>query len=319
MPYQIQFETPGAADVLHRVETALPEPGPGEVRIRQTAVGLNFVDVYHRSGLYPLPLPGVPGVEGAGIVEAVGEGVDQLTPGQAVAYAGAVGAYRDQRLLPAWRAVAIPPGLAPEVVGSSLLRGMTAHMLFSKVYPLGKGMTVLVHSGAGGLGSLLIRWAKDLGAKVITTVSSAEKAVLAERHGADHVIVGRDVDLAAAVLPLTDGQGVHMAVDGIGGDTLQKTMASVRPFGMTASIGQIAGPIPPVPMSAFRVNAVSRPSIVAFSANADDYRPAVEAAFDRMQRGLFSKPDRHYRLDDAADAHRDLEAGKIVGSAVLIP
>lgn len=319
MPYQMQFSTIGAPTVLQRREVQLPEPGPGEVRICAAAVGLNFVDVYHRTGVYPLTLPAAPGVEGAGVIEAVGPDVTDLTAGQRIVYAGVVGAYADERILPAWRAVPLPDALPAEMAGSCLLRGMTAYMLLRKLYPVSAGMSVLVHAGAGGLGSVVTRWAKLLGAEVIATVSSEEKAEMARAHGADHVIVGRDVDLVRRVEELTDGKGVHLAIDGIGGSMLEKSMASVRPFGMTACVGQVGGVAPPVPLSALRSNALARPSVMAFSTDRQAYRPAVEAVLAVMQRGIFEGPSRRYALDQAAIAHADLEAGQIVGSALLVP
>lgn len=319
MSYAIQFSQTGGADVLQKVDAVPGEPGPGEIRLFQHAVGLNYVDVYHRQGLYPLPLPAVPGVEGAGIVEAVGEGVTLLQPGDRVAYAGAVGAYAHTRLLPAWRAIKLPEGLDFDLAGSGLLRGLTAYMLLTKVYPVSTGMSVLVHAAAGGLGMVLTRWAKSLGAEVIGTVGSAEKAELAKQAGADRVIIGREVDLAAEVGKLTSGKGVHLAIDGIGGATLAKSIASVRPFGMTASIGQVAGPAPAVPLSALRSNAVSRPSVMAFTTDEVAYGPAVTEVFKKMAAGILDKPSRFYDLADAVQAHRDLEAGLITGSAVLRP
>ncbi|WP_234905905.1 quinone oxidoreductase family protein [Affinirhizobium pseudoryzae] len=319
MPYQMQFSTLGAPDVLERREVHVPAPGPGEVLIRQDVVGLNFVDVYHRTGVYPLALPAAPGVEGAGVIEALGPDVTGLTVGQRVAYAGVVGAYADQRILPAWRAIPLPDDLSAEMAGSSLLRGMTSYMLLQKLYPVSAGMQLLVHTGAGGLGSVVTRWAKLLGAEVIATVSSDEKAELARAHGADHVIVGRGVDPVRSVEELTDGKGVHLAIDGIGGAMLAKSIACVRPFGMTASVGQVGGVAPPVPLSALRSNALARPSVMAFSTDREAYRPAVEAVFAVMRRGILDRPSRRYALGEAAAAHADIEAGRLVGSALLVP
>ncbi len=319
MPYQMQLSKIGAADVLQRREVAVPEPGEGEVLIRQDAVGLNFVDVYHRTGVYPLALPAAPGVEGAGVVEAVGPGFPDLKIGQRVAYAGVVGAYADLRLLPAWRAVPLPDDLPTAMAGACLLRGMTAYMLLQKLYPVSAGMSVLVHAGAGGLGSVVTRWAKLLGAEVIATVSSEQKAEMARAHGADHVIVGRDADLVRCVEEFTEGKGVHLAVDGIGGAMLEKSIACVRPFGMTACVGQVGGVAPPVPLSALRSNALARPSVIALANDREAYRPAVEAVLSVMQRGVLDAPSRRYRLDEVAVAHADLEAGRIVGSALLMP
>jgi NADPH2:quinone reductase len=317
--FSMCFSKTGGPEVLQRLDLSPPQPGPGEVMIAQQAIGLNFVDVYHRSGAYPLPLPGVAGVEAAGIVEAVGADVQHLAVGQRVVYAGAAGAYATHRLLPAWRAIPLPDGLAFEDVGGSLLRGLTAHMLLSHIYPLRPGMRVLVHAAAGGLGSVLVRLAKRLGAEVIGCVGSAEKAEMARALGADHVIIGREVDLAGEVAALTGGDGVHLAIDGIGGNTLARTMAAVRPFGMTASIGQVAGLAPPVPLAAFRSNALSRPSVMAFSADRQAYGPAVAIVLSLIEEGVLERPQHVYPLADVARAHADLEAGRLLGSAWLRP
>lgn len=196
---------------------------------------------------------------------------------------------------------------------------MTAYMLLEKLYPVSAGMIVLVHAGAGGLGSVVTRYAKSLGAEVIATVSSDEKAEIARAHGADHLIIGRGADLVGAVQALTEGRGVHLAIDGIGGSTLEQSIACVRPFGMTASVGQVSGLAPPVPLSALKSNALARPSIMAFATDRVAYRPAVEAAFAAMQNGLLGNPSRRYALDQVAIAHADLEAGRLVGSALLVP
>lgn len=219
-------------------------PLAGEILVRQTAIGVNFIGIYLRTGLYPLSgLPAVLGVEGAGVVTDVGADVVGLQVGDRVAYAGAVGIYATERLLPAWRAVPLPPAVTDMAAASALARVMTAHMLMTRVHAVGPYTVALVHGAAGGLGSLLVQWAKRAGATVIGAVGSAPKVALACEAGCDHVIVGRDIDLAAEVAALTDGRGVDVAYDGIGGAMLRKTLACVRPFGTVASIGQVAGPI----------------------------------------------------------------------------
>ncbi|HEY6032594.1 MAG TPA: zinc-binding dehydrogenase, partial [Kofleriaceae bacterium] len=224
----VQIQRTGDASVLELVEVATPAPGPGEVLIRQRAIGLNFVDVYHRTGMYPVPLPAVLGIEAAGEVVELGAGVEELAVGQRIAYAGALGAYAGERVLPAWRAIAIPPALEDRAAATLLARGITAYMLQREVYRVGADSTILVHSAAGGLGSLLVRHAKQLGARVIATVGSDTKAEVARAAGADHVIVGRDADFPARVLALTDQRGVDVAYDGIGGTTLAKNFRCVR-------------------------------------------------------------------------------------------
>lgn len=319
MPYVMQFATTGEPEVLHKVDRDLLQPQQGEILLRQKAIGLNFIDIYHRRGIYSLPLPAVTGVEGAGIVEAVGEGVEHLRAGDRIVYAGAVGAYADLRILPAWRGMKLPDSVSFELAGSSMLRGLTAYMLLAHVYPMRAGMSLLVHAAAGGLGSVLTRWAKGMGVEVIGLVSSEEKAALARANGTDHVLVGRDIDLEKDVLALTDGKGVHAAVNGIGGNTLEPMMACVRPFGMTISVGQVAGAPASIAFGAFRSNAFARPSVMSFTTEPERYRPAVAAVLRKMEEGMFEVPSRQFSLTETAHAHAELEAGRLVGSAVLIP
>ncbi|MBB3656702.1 NADPH2:quinone reductase [Rhizobium sp. BK650] len=232
----------------------LPQsPGAGEIKIRHQAIGTNFLDIYHRKGLYALPsYPAVIGVEAAGVVEEVGGDVTGFSPGDRVAYGGPpAGAYSSSRIIAAERAIQLPDAVSAKVAASSLLKGMTAYMLLQKVCSVGDGSTVLIHAAAGGLGSILVRWAKSLGATVIGTVGSPEKASLAASYGADHLIVGRGADIVAEVKRLTGGNGVDVAYDGIGGDMLLKSIRAVRPFGTAITIGQAAGPIPRVPWKSF--------------------------------------------------------------------
>jgi NADPH2:quinone reductase len=243
----VRVRTPGGVEQFEVADIEIPLPAADEVRIRQTAIGVNFVDIYQRTGLYPMPPANIPGVEGVGVVTAVGANVTSVRVGDRIAYAGApVGAYAAERNLPAWRAIKLPDALSGEAVASSFVKGITAHMLLDRVYPVGAGTTLLVHSAAGGLGQLLTRWASHRGATVIGTVGSEAKAGLARKAGAQYVIVGRDADFAQAVADITGRRGVDVAYDGVGGATLAKTLACVRPFGVVASIGQTAGPIPPV-------------------------------------------------------------------------
>lgn len=200
-----------------------------------------------------------------------------------------------------------------------MLRGLTAYMILTRVYPVSAGMTILIQAAAGGLGSVLTRWTKTLGIMAIAQVGSEEKADIARMNGADHVLVGRDLDLPKVVAALTDGTGVHLAINGVGGNTLEQTMACVRPFGLTSSIGQIAGAPSTVPFSALRSNALARPSIMAFIFDQAEYEPAMKAVLQKMEQGIVETPHRRYPLSDVANAYRQLEAGEIVGSAVLIP
>lgn len=314
----------GDASVLHRHDAVLPPPAPGEIRVRHTAIGVNYVDVYHRSGLYPLPaLPAVPGVEAAGVVEALGVGVDGLQVGQRIAYAGPpAGSYASARNLPAERAIPLPGDVADDAVASLLLRGITAHMLLAYVRPLKAGDTLLVHAAAGGLGLVLVQWAKRLGARVIGTVGSPAKAQLALSHGLDHAILYREEDFVAAVMGLTDGQGVDYAIDGIGGKTLLDTLGCVRPYGMVASVGQVAGDPGPLDLSLLgpaRSVALSRPGVFRFMTDPARYREGAQATLRHLQAGLRPMIDDVLPLDQAAEAHRRLEAGETLGALLLRP
>jgi len=318
----ILLSAPG--DVTHfQVQEQRPDsPGQGEVLIRHQAVGTNFLDIYHRKGIYPLPsYPAVIGIEAAGIVEAVGTGVVDLQQGDRVAYAGPpAGAYCSTRVIAAERVIRLPDAVSARTAASSLLKAMTAYMLLSKTCDVGDGSVILVHAAAGGLGSILVRWAKSLNATVIGTVSTPEKAGLAKSYGADHLIVGRSADIVAEVKRLTDGQGVDVAIDGIGGDMLVKSLRAVRPFGMAITIGQAAGPIPPVPVEELRPGkSLSHPSIMAWCADTGRYRAAAHAAIRAMEAGIVSQIGAQYSLKEAAKAHADMEAGRIAGSILLIP
>ncbi|MGN6388930.1 MAG: quinone oxidoreductase family protein [Burkholderiaceae bacterium] len=321
---QVRIHRHGDAAALQLDTVDLPEPAPGEIRVRHHAAGVNYVDVYHRAGLYPLPgLPATLGVEGAGVVEAVGDGVGHLAVGQRVAYAGPpVGGYADVRNLPASRAVALPEELEPRTASGAMLRGMTAHMLFAYVRPLQAGDTVLVHAAAGGLGLVLVQWAKALGARVIGTVGNRAKAELALAHGLDRAVLYREEDFVAAARDFTGGEGVHFAVDGIGGDTFRRTLEAVRPYGMAASIGQVAGDIgtiDPALLGPARSIAVSRPGVFRFMTDAARYREGAQATLDRLRAGLRIEIGAELPLAQAADAHRLLEAGATVGSILLQP
>jgi NADPH2:quinone reductase len=323
MDKKIQIARPGGIDQLRVSADAPADPGPGEIRVRHEAIGVSFIDLYHRTGLYPLPLPSTLGVEGAGVVEATGPGVTRLSPGDRVAYAGApVGAYASTRLLPETRAIVLPDDIPANAAAASMLRGITAHMLLTLIFPVGPGTTALIHAAAGGTGALLSRWAKYLGATVIGTTSSMEKAELARQAGADHVIVGRDADLIGEVRNLTEGRGVDVAYDGIGGGMLARTLACVRPFGTVASIGQAAGPIPALNLEDIgprRSLSLARPSFMAYAADLSAYRTAAAAVMDMLRLGIGGTIDTAYALEDVARAHADLEAGRSIGSMLLVP
>lgn len=316
----LEITAPGGPEVFSVNEIELPPPAQGEVRIRQEYSGINFVDVYHRTGLYPLPGTRTPGVEAAGIVEAVGPGVSML-PGERVAYAGLpVGSYAHLRNIPAERLVVLPPDVSTRTAAAIMLKGITAHMLLRKVYPVTEGTSILVHAAAGGLGLIITQWAKLLGAKVIGTVGSREKAEIAMAHGADHVVLYRQEDFVEMARHYTNGMGVDYAIDGIGGENLLRTFDAVRHFGTVASIGQVGGAI--APLDVFQIGpkrslALARPSVLAYAGDLPTYREAASDLFAALQRGLKANISGIYAFDAIADAHADLERGATTGSLLL--
>lgn len=319
----VQMTGVGGVENLEVGHRPSESPGTGTVRVRHHAIGVNFIDIYHRIGLYPLPLPAVPGVEGAGVVEAIGDNVTGFAIGDRVAYAGApVGAYAQTRIIPAARLIQLPEDITFRDAAASMLKGLTAHMLLTRTWPVRAGDTLLVHGAAGGLGSMLVRWAKYLGATVIGTAGSREKGEIALGYGADHIIVGRNADLASEVASLTDGLGVDYTIDGIGGDMLTKSLACTRRFGMVASIGQAAGPIPPIAVEEIgpiRSLSLARPSVMAYAADTTIYPKAAAALLEVMQRGITAEIGDEYPLTNAPQAQADLEAGRTTGSLLLVP
>jgi NADPH:quinone reductase len=319
----IRLKAPGGAEQLELAQAELPPLAADEIRLRQTAIGVNFIDIYQRMGLYALPDTKIPGVEAVGIISAVGADVQGFKVGDRIAYAGApVGAYASERNLPAWRAIRLPDTLSDEVVASSFVKAITAHMLLNRTYPVARGTVLLVHSAAGGLGQLLTRWAGHLGATVIGTVGSEAKAGIAWQAGARHVIVGRDADFARIVGELTEKRGVDVAYDGVGGTTLLKTLACVRPFGVVASIGQAAGPIPPVDVGDLgpcRSLSLARPSVMAYLNETEAYHLAAKAVLAGIENGVLTVAGQSYPLSEAARAHADLEAGATSGALYLKP
>jgi NADPH2:quinone reductase len=319
----IRLKAPGGAEQLELAQAELPPPAADEIRLRQTAIGVNFIDIYQRMGLDALPDAKIPGVEAVGIISAVGADVQGFKVGDRIAYAGApVGAYASERNLPAWRAIKLPDTLSDEVVASSFVKAITAHMLLNRTYPVARGTVLLVHSAAGGLGQLLTRWASHLGATVIGAVGSEAKADIARQAGARHVIVGRDADFARIVGDLTEKRGVDVAYDGVGGATLLKTLACVRPFGVVASIGQAAGPIPPVDVGDLgprRSLSLARPSVMAYLNETEAYHLAAKAVLAGIENGVLTVAGQSYPLSEAARAHADLEAGVTSGALYLKP
>lgn len=317
----VRLRAPGGVEQLELTSVELAPPASDEIRLRQTAIGVNFIDIYQRLGLYGLPEARIPGVEAVGVVSAVGSEVTSLKTGDRIAYAGApVGAYASERNLPAWRAVKLPDTVSDEVVASVFVKGITAHMLLTRIYPVGGGTTILVHSAAGGLGQLLTRWASHLGATVIGTVGSEAKVATARAAGAQHVILGRDADFAHEVAEITGGRGVEVAYDGIGGATVRKTLACMRPFGVVASIGQSGGTIPPLDVEELgprRSLVLARPSVMAHMNDAKAYLASAEAVLAALARGILQGVGKAYRLSEAAQAHSDLENGRTTGSLYL--
>jgi NADPH2:quinone reductase len=316
------LDTPGDITQFRIEDQPSTPPGAGEIKIRHHAIGMNFLDIYHRKGIYPLPsYPGVIGAEAAGVVEDIGPDIADFKPGDRVAYAGPpVGAYCSTRNIAAERVVRLPETVSARTAASSLLKAMTAYLLLKKTCNVGDGSRVLIHAAAGGLGSILVRWAKSLDATVIGTVSTPEKAARARSYGADHLIVGRGADIVAEVKQLTGGVGVDVAYDGIGGDMLVKSIRSTRPFGMAVTIGQAAGPIPPVPVEELRPGrSLSHPSIMAWCADIGRYREAAHAAIRIMEAGVVCEIAGEYGLADVARAHEEMEAGRSAGSILLIP
>lgn len=320
----VLMEAPGGPEVLRIAEADLPPPGPGEVRLRQTAVGVNYHDVYVRSGLYQtLPLPGVPGIEAIGVVEAVGPGVTEVAPGERVGYiTGQYGCYAEARNLDAALVVRIPEALTDVQAAASLMKAFTVAMLLHRVRRVERGDTILVHAAAGGVGQLLSSWARDLGATVIGTVGSAEKAEIARTHGAEHVILYRQEDVAARVANITGGEGVSAVYDAVGADTFEGSIASLGFEGHLIAYGQASGPVPAFAMSllAARSLTVSRPIVFHYLRGPEMLASIGAQVFDAFARGAIKPIDPLVLpLNEAAEAHRLLEARQSPGGIVLVP
>lgn len=300
-----------------------PAPGKGEVLIRHTAIGLNFIDTYQRSGLYPVQLPAIVGNEAAAVVEKLGEGVSDLKVGDRVAYGSGMGAYAEKRLFAADKLVKIPDGIDDRTVASMMLKGMTTQYLVRRTYAVKKGDTILVHAAAGGVGLILVQWAKHLGATVIGTVGSADKAKLAKAHGCDHVILYRDTDFVAEVKKITSGKGVPVVYDGVGKDTFMPSLDCLSPRGLMASFGNASGAVPPFSILTLSQKGslyVTRPTLATHIATREDLVATANDLFAVVKSGAVKiEVNQTYALKDAAQAHRDLESRKTTGSTVLIP
>jgi NADPH2:quinone reductase len=323
MTSAIRVHRYGGPDVLEWERRDPGDPGPGEVRIAHDAVGLNFIDVYHRTGRYPEPLPFTPGVEGAGVVEAVGAGVSRFAVGDRVAYVdGPLGAYCEARLLPADRAIHLPDSVSAQTAAALMLRGMTAYVLVRRVYRVQAGDAILVHAAAGGMGAILCEWATSLGATVIGTVSRASKVAFARSHGCAHPIVTADEDFVTRVREITDGRGVAVVYDSIGKDTLLPSIDCLRPLGHLVSYGQSSGAPAPIEVGLLARKgslSLTRPMLFHFIVARSDLETAADAVFRQLAAGHVSSPaPRAYALSDVAQAHRDLEARTTTGSSVLL-
>jgi len=319
----IRIHQHGGPEVLQWEEIDVPAPGSGEVRLQNTAVGLNYIDTYHRTGAYKIPLPSVIGREGAGVVESIGEGVSDLAVGDRVAYASMpIGAYAQYRLLPAHRVVKIPASVTDEIAASIMLKGMTAQYLLRRTYRVKVGDIILSHAAAGGVGLILGQWAKHLGATVIGTVGSDEKIAIAKANGCDHVVNYRTEDFVARVAEITNGEKCQVVYDGVGNDTFLKSLDCLAPLGLMASFGAASGPVAPFATGDLAMKGslyLTRPTLDTYTAKRDDLLNSAAELFDVVGRGIVKvSVNQRYALKDSAEAHRDLEARKTTGSTVLI-
>ena len=324
MSFAIRIYQTGGPEVMCWEEVAVGDPAPGEARVRHEAVGLNYIDTYHRGGLYPLPMPSGLGMEGAGIVEAVGQGVTDIKPGDRVAYAGGpLGAYSQVRCMPAQRLLKMPDDIDSRTGAAMMLQGLTAAYLLRHTYRVQPGDKVLIHAAAGGVGLIACQWAKLLGATVIGTVSSEAKAELAKQHGCDHIIFYTREDVAKRVRELTGGEGVAVVYDGVGKDTFIGSLDSLRPRGMMVTFGNASGPVPPVDLLQLSQRGslfITRPTLMHYSAKRDELLDLGAELFDVVGSGKVRiEVNQSYALADAATAHHDLEARKTTGSTILVP
>lgn len=320
----IRIHEYGGPEVLQYEEVEVAEPGEGEARIRHTAIGLNFIDTYHRSGLYPMPLPTGLGSEAAGVIDAVGAGVTDVATGDRVVYTGRpADAYAEYRNFPAWQYVPIPDGVTDEQAAAVFLKGLTAWYLLRRSYKVQKGDTILLYAAAGGVGSLASQWAKELGATVIGIVSTDAKAEMAKANGCDHIIMADSADIAAAVRELTGGEGVAAVYDSVGKDTFMTSLDCLRPHGVMVTFGNATGPVDavaPVELAKRGSLYLTRPILFDFIGTRENLLGASQELFDVIASGKVKVSiNQRYALKDAAQAHRDLEARKTTGSTILIP
>jgi len=325
MSKAIRIHAHGGPEALVYEDADPGRPGPGQILVRHTAIGLNFIDVYFRTGLYPAPngLPLIPGGEAAGVVLELGEGVSGLKPGDRIAYAINIGAYSEQRVIAADRVVKIPDDISDEQAAGMMLKGMTAEYLLRRTFKVGRGDTILYHAAAGGVGLILGQWAKHLGATVIGTASSREKADLAKAHGYDHVIDYGTQDFVAEVARLTDGRKCDVVYDSVGKDTFPGSLDCLRPLGTFVSFGQSSGPIPPFNIALLSQKGslfATRPTLFVYNARREDLEASAKALFDVVAKGIVEiKINQTYALKDAGRAQADLEGRKTTGTTVLVP
>jgi NADPH2:quinone reductase len=321
MPHAIRVHGTGGPEVLSWEEVEQAEPGPGQALVRQAAAGLNFIDVYHRTGLYPQPLPFTPGVEGAGTVERVGEGVNDLKAGDRVAYAGPIGGYAEERVIEGDRLVKLPKEISFEQAAGMMLQGMTARMLLRAVFPVEKGDTILIHAAAGGVGLIICQWANALGVTVIGTVSSDEKAELARAHGCHHPIVYTRQDFAAEVDRLTDGAKLPVVYDSVGRNTFMKSLDCLKPRGLMVSFGNSSGPVEPFAPGLLAQKGslfLTRPTLFHYIGTRRELEQSANELFDVVRSGKVKiEVKQHFPLRDAAEAHRALQSRQTTGSTVL--
>ncbi|HJV79512.1 quinone oxidoreductase [Noviherbaspirillum sp.] len=324
MAKAIRINAVGGPEVMEYVDVEVGEPGPGEVRVRQAACGLNYIDVYFRTGAYPQPLPAGLGMEGAGTVEAVGAGVTHVKVGDRVAYAGRpTGAYAEARVMPASILVKLPDGIDFETAAAMMLQGLTVQYLFHRTFPLHGGETILFHAAAGGVGLIACQWARALGVTMIGTVGSDEKAALAKAHGCAHTINYNKENFVERVKEITGGKGVPVVYDSIGKDTFTGSLDCLSPLGMMVSFGSASGPVPPFSLNELASRGslfITRPSLFAYAAKREDLDKMAADLFNMvLSKKVRIEVNQRYALKDVAQAHRDLEARKTTGSTILLP
>ena len=325
MAYAIRFNRTGGPEVLQPEEVAVGKPGPGQVRLRHEAVGLNFADTYFRTGFYPVPLPSGIGVEAAGVVESVGDGVTNVAAGDRVTYTGFIntlGAYSTERIIPAAPLIKLPAAISCETAAAMTMRGLTSAYLMRRIWPLRSGDAILLHAAAGGVGLIVSQWAKLLGLTVIGTVSSEAKSEIALRHGCDHVVFYTREDVAKRVRELTGGAGVAVVYDSVGKDTFAGSIDSLRRRGLLVCVGTASGPVPPIDATQLAIKGsvyVTRPALADYIADPSEKNALANELFGHVAAGRIRiEINQRYKLEDAAQAHRDLEARRTTGSSVFV-